>query len=129
MEERLAAASPGRLLGKPAYHALTYGWLMSGLARAVTGKGMRVLFREELAEPLGTDGFHLGRPPAGAPTRAAEIIMPQDIAGNPVVNCVAQRSPTSCPADSAPCTSRASSPPCRATCRCWTARCRRPTGW
>ncbi|MCV7123738.1 esterase/beta-lactamase LipL [Mycobacterium lacus] len=91
MEDRLAAASPGRLLGKPAYHALTYGWLLSGLARAVTGKDMRVLFREELAEPLRTDGFHLGRPPAGSPTRVAEIIMPQNIVGNPIINCVAHR--------------------------------------
>jgi CubicO group peptidase (beta-lactamase class C family) len=88
MEERLAAARPGRLLGKPAYHALTYGWLMSGLARAVTGKGMRALIREELAEPLGTDGLHLGRPPAEAPTRVAEIIMPQNLPGNPMINCV-----------------------------------------
>ena len=65
MEERLAAAPVNRVLyGKPAYHALTYGWLMSGLARAVTGKGMRELIREELAEPLSTDGLHLGRPPA-----------------------------------------------------------------
>jgi len=89
MEERLAAAPPGRLLGKPAYHALTFGWLMSGLGRAVTGKGMRALIREELAEPLGTDGLHLGRPPAEAPTRAAEIIMPQDITPNPVFSYVA----------------------------------------
>ena len=57
MEGRLAAAAPGRLLGKPAYHALTYGWLMSGLARAVTGKGMRALIREELARPLGTEVY------------------------------------------------------------------------
>ena len=28
MEDRLAAAPPGRLLGKPAYHALTFGWLV-----------------------------------------------------------------------------------------------------
>lgn len=88
MEERLAAAPPGRLLGKPAYHALTFGWLMSGLARAVTGKGMRVLIREELAEPLGTDGMHLGRPPAESPTRVAQIIMPQSIINNSVVNYV-----------------------------------------
>ena len=86
MEERLAAAPPGRLLGKPAYHALTFGWLMSGLARAVTGKGMRTLIREELAEPLCTDGMHLGRPPAQSPTRVAQIIMPQHIPGNPMVN-------------------------------------------
>ena len=91
MEERLAAARPGRLLGKPAYHALTYGWLMSGLARAVTGKGMRTLIREELAEPLGTDGMHLGRPPAEAPTRVVEIIMPKNLFGSPVVNCVTSK--------------------------------------
>jgi CubicO group peptidase (beta-lactamase class C family) len=91
MEERLAAASPGRLLGQPAYHALTYGWLMSGLARAVTGKDMRVLFREELAEPLGTDGIHLGRPPADSPTRAAEIIMPQNMAANRIIAGTVQK--------------------------------------
>ena len=34
MEERLAAAPVNKVLyGKGAYHALTYGWLMSGLAR------------------------------------------------------------------------------------------------
>ncbi len=91
MEDRLAAAPPGRLLGKPAYHALTFGWLMSGLARAVTGKGMRALIREELAEPLGTDGLHLGRPPAESPTRVAEIVMPQNIIGNPVLGYVTHR--------------------------------------
>jgi CubicO group peptidase (beta-lactamase class C family) len=91
MEQRLAAASPGRLLGKPAYHALTFGWLMSGLARAVTGQGMRALIREELAEPLGTDGMHLGRPPVEAPTRVAEIIMPQNIVANPLVGCAVRK--------------------------------------
>ena len=89
MEERLAAVPPGYSFGRPAYHALTYGWLMSGLARAVTGKGMRQLIREELAEPLGTDGLHLGRPPVEAPTRAAQIIMPQSAFQNPVFNAVA----------------------------------------
>src|SRR5262245_53819355 len=68
MEERLAAAPVDRLIGHSAYHALTYGWLMSGLARAVTGKSMRELFGSELAEPLDTDGVHLGRPPAAART-------------------------------------------------------------
>ena len=91
MEQRMAAASPGILLGKPAYHALTYGWLMSGLARAVTGKGMRVLFRQELAEPLDTDGLHLGRPPVEAPTRPAQIVMPQSSIPNPLFNAVAPK--------------------------------------
>ncbi|HET7667618.1 MAG TPA: serine hydrolase domain-containing protein [Mycobacterium sp.] len=92
MEARLAAAPVNRILhGKPAYHALTYGWLMSGLARAVTGKGMRTLIRDELAEPLNTDGLHLGRPPAESPTRAAQILAPQGTFSNPVFNFVAPR--------------------------------------
>ncbi len=91
MEERLAAAPPGILLDKPAYHALTYGWLMSGLARAVTGKSMRELFRTQLAEPLRTDGIHLGRPPAESPSRVAQIIMPQGTIANPLFNYVAPK--------------------------------------
>jgi CubicO group peptidase (beta-lactamase class C family) len=92
MEERLAATPVNRLLyGKPAYHALTYGWLMSGLARAVTGKGMRDLIRQELAEPLNTDGLHLGRPPAEAPTKYAQILGPQGTFANPLFNFVAPK--------------------------------------
>ncbi|MBJ7338423.1 serine hydrolase domain-containing protein [Mycolicibacterium sp.] len=91
MEERMAAAPMGWLKGRPSYHALTYGWLMSGLARAVTGYGMRELFRSELAEPLGTDGIHLGRPPVDAPTQPARIIGPQSRIQNPVFNLVAPR--------------------------------------
>lgn len=89
MEERIAAAPAGRHFGRSAYHALTYGWLLSGLARAVTGTGMRELIRTEIAAPLGTDGIHLGRPPAGAPTRVARIIGPQLNIPNPVFNAVA----------------------------------------
>ena len=77
MEERLAAAPPDRLVDRPAYHALTYGWLLSGLARAVTGCGMRDLFRSELAAPLNSDGLHLGRPPEDAPTTPAQTLLPQ----------------------------------------------------
>ncbi len=73
MEANLAAAKPDRLLGVPAYHALTFGWLLAGLARAITGRGMAELFRTEVAEPLGTDGIHLGRPPAGSSTVAANL--------------------------------------------------------
>jgi CubicO group peptidase (beta-lactamase class C family) len=91
MEQRLAAAPPGYSFGRPAYHALTYGWLLSGLARAVTGTGMRELIRLELAEPLDTDGLHLGRPPVEAPTRPAQIIMPQSTIQNPVFNWVAPK--------------------------------------
>ncbi|HJT95594.1 MAG TPA: serine hydrolase domain-containing protein [Mycobacterium sp.] len=91
MEEKLAAASVDRLRGWPAYHALTYGWLLSGLARSVTGMGMRELIRQEVAAPLNTDGLHLGRPPAGAPTKVAQILAPQSTRTNPVFNFVAPR--------------------------------------
>ena len=91
MEERLAASPMGWMKGRPSYHAVTYGWLMSGLARAVTGCGMRELFRRELAEPLNTDGLHLGRPPVSAPTHAAQIIGPQSRLQNPIFNLVAPR--------------------------------------
>jgi CubicO group peptidase (beta-lactamase class C family) len=91
MEERMAATPVTRLLGQPAYHALTYGWLISGLARAVTGTGMRELIRTEVAQPLNTDGLHLGRPPAEAPTRVAEILMPQSIRANSVFNLFAPK--------------------------------------
>ena len=50
---------PGTAAG---YHGLTFGWLLAGLARAVTGEDMRTLFAHEIAEPLGLDGLHLGCP-------------------------------------------------------------------
>jgi CubicO group peptidase (beta-lactamase class C family) len=91
MEERLAAAPKSLLVGRPAYHALTFGWLVSGLARAVTGLGMRELIRIEVARPLNTDGLHLGRPPADAPTQVAQILMPQSTRANPLFDFLAPR--------------------------------------
>jgi CubicO group peptidase (beta-lactamase class C family) len=72
MEQRLAAARPQGPPGRPAYHAITFGWLASGLARAVTGKGMRDLVRTELAGPLGTDGLEIGT--GGGRTQPAEMV-------------------------------------------------------
>jgi hypothetical protein len=40
--------------------------------------GMRELIRNEVARPLNTDGVHLGRPPAGSPTKVADILIPQN---------------------------------------------------
>ena len=74
MEERLAAAKPNYQLGSSAYHSLTYGWLCSGIARAITGKGMAELFRSEIAEPIDDDGIHLGAPPTTAPTKASGFV-------------------------------------------------------
>ena len=91
MEERLAAAKPDHLRGQGAYHALTYGWLVSGLCRAVTGLGMRDLVRQEVARPLNTDGIHLGRPPADSPTKVAQILAPQSTRATPVLDFFAPR--------------------------------------
>ncbi len=62
MEERLAARPADPWPGHPGYHALTYGWLLAGLARRVSGQGMAELVRAELAEPLGTAGLGIGMP-------------------------------------------------------------------
>ncbi len=43
------------------YHAITYGFLVSGLVRAVTGLIVGRFFAEEIARPLGLD-LHLGLP-------------------------------------------------------------------
>lgn len=91
MEERLAAAPVDHLHGFPAYHALTYGWLLSGLARSVTDMGMRDLMRSEVAGPLNTDGLHLGRPPADAPTKVAQILAPQTTRPNPLFDFIAPK--------------------------------------
>jgi CubicO group peptidase (beta-lactamase class C family) len=88
MEARLAAAPVDRRAGRSAYHALTYGWLMSGAARAVTGSGMRELFRTELAQPLDSDGIHLGRPPVGAPIDVAETLLPHSTTVNSIIDFI-----------------------------------------
>ncbi|HEY2710846.1 MAG TPA: serine hydrolase domain-containing protein [Caulobacteraceae bacterium] len=45
------------------YHPITYGSLLDGLARQVTGKRMAQLFADEIAGPLGLD-FWIGLPEA-----------------------------------------------------------------
>ncbi|HET9102640.1 MAG TPA: serine hydrolase domain-containing protein [Solirubrobacteraceae bacterium] len=73
MEERLAARSVRAPTARSAYHAITYGWLLSGLARRVTGRGMRELVRSELADTLATDGLNIGAP-SGAEGRIAQPV-------------------------------------------------------
>lgn len=61
LEQRLAAAAPDPRPGTaPGYHGFTFGWLMSGLARAITGTDMQVLVEQEIADPLKLDGLHIG---------------------------------------------------------------------
>src|ERR1700726_3867312 len=74
MEERLAAAPPDHPKGAPAHIPLTYGWRGSGLARSVTGKGMRELIRTYVARPLTPHGLHLGLIPAGSIDEVAQML-------------------------------------------------------
>ncbi len=79
MERRLAAARPQGPPGRPAYHAFTFGWLASGLARAVTGHGMRELVRLELGAPDGA------RRPAEMVGRSLRIYTALGIAATPLL--------------------------------------------
>jgi len=61
MEERLAARSVHAPTTQSAYHAITYGWLVAGIARRVTGgRGLAELVKAEIAEPLGIEALHIG---------------------------------------------------------------------
>ena len=62
LEEKLAAQALAGPTTRSAYHAITYGWLVAGLARRVTGRGLADLARTEVTEPLGLRGLHIGVP-------------------------------------------------------------------
>ncbi|MEU9555474.1 serine hydrolase domain-containing protein [Streptomyces fumanus] len=63
--EAVAAQAPVWVPGTDhGYHALTYGWLVDGLVRRVTGgRGTGAWIADEIARPLGLD-LWLGLPPA-----------------------------------------------------------------
>lgn len=64
MVDALAKATPAYEPGTHSgYHALTYGWLVGEVVRRVSGRSLDRFVREEIAEPLGTDGLYLGCPP------------------------------------------------------------------
>ncbi|HMI35326.1 MAG TPA: serine hydrolase domain-containing protein, partial [Propionibacteriaceae bacterium] len=46
---------------KHGYHAMTYGFILSGLVRAVTGRTVGQFFADEVAKPLNLD-LHIGLP-------------------------------------------------------------------
>ena len=73
MEERLAAREVSAPTRRSAYHAITYGWLIAGLVRGVTGQGLGDLVKSEILDPLDLDGLHIGAP-ADARERVAEPV-------------------------------------------------------
>ncbi|HEX4720264.1 MAG TPA: serine hydrolase domain-containing protein [Thermoleophilaceae bacterium] len=62
LEDKLAARAVRAPTERSAYHAITYGWLVAGLARRITGHGLADLARIEVTEPLGITGLHIGVP-------------------------------------------------------------------
>ena len=92
MEERLAAAPVDHSARVARVPRADLRMAAVGAGRAVTGMGMRDLIREEVARPLNTDGLHLGRPPAGSPTKVAQILVAAErTRANPVFNFVAPK--------------------------------------
>jgi CubicO group peptidase (beta-lactamase class C family) len=73
LEDKLAARAVPAPTTSSAYHAITYGWLLAGLARRITGCGLAELARTEITEPLGIGGMHIGVPDA-ARERVAEPV-------------------------------------------------------
>jgi CubicO group peptidase (beta-lactamase class C family) len=60
MEEGVPAWEPGTATG---YHAVTYGWIIGGIVKGATGKHIKDVIREEIAEPLGVaDEMYVGIP-------------------------------------------------------------------
>ena len=62
LEDKLAARTVRAPTDRSAYHAITYGWLVAGLARRITGSGLAELARSEVTQPLGITGLHIGVP-------------------------------------------------------------------
>jgi len=73
MEDRLAARTVVAPTPTSAYHAITYGWLVAGIARRVTGRGLAELVGTEIAGPLGIDGMHIGAPAEARERVAAPV--------------------------------------------------------
>jgi CubicO group peptidase (beta-lactamase class C family) len=62
--DRTAAATPAWEPGTATgYHAVTYGWIVGGIVRGITGRHFRDVAQELIAEPLGiSDEFYVGIP-------------------------------------------------------------------
>lgn len=55
LADALAAQAPVVAVGRPCYHALTFGWLCEGLVRRLAGRSLTELVTDEVGGPLGLD--------------------------------------------------------------------------
>ena len=70
---------PGQQL---AYHSLTYGWIVGGVAERADGRSFATIVAEEIAAPLGLDGLYFGVP-ADALNRVATLVEAPDLLAAP----------------------------------------------
>lgn len=60
---RFAAMAPVYHPGEtPAYHAISYGWLVGEVVRRVSGRSLTQFVQEEICAPLGISDLHIGLP-------------------------------------------------------------------
>jgi CubicO group peptidase (beta-lactamase class C family) len=57
------------------YHAVTFGYLVGEIVRRVSGRTITDAVQQDIAQPLGLDGCHIGLPAAEL-DRLAELIAP-----------------------------------------------------
>jgi CubicO group peptidase (beta-lactamase class C family) len=61
MARLVAHQQPFVEIGKPSYHALTFGWIAGELIRRTDGRSIGKFVRDEIAKPLKLD-LHIGAP-------------------------------------------------------------------
>ncbi|MGW4167926.1 serine hydrolase domain-containing protein [Streptomyces chartreusis] len=83
--EAVAAQAPEWEPGtEHGYHALTYGWMLDGIVRRVTGKGTGEWIADEIAGPLGAElwlGLPAGEEAAGRAGRVGRVEAPEPASG------------------------------------------------
>ncbi|MFD5009471.1 serine hydrolase domain-containing protein [Streptomyces chartreusis] len=83
--EAVAAQTPEWEPGtEHGYHALTYGWMLDGIVRRVTGKGTGEWIADEIAGPLGAElwlGLPAAEEAAGRAGRVGRVEAPEPSSG------------------------------------------------
>lgn len=64
MADRLAARAPEPQLGRPAYHGMTFGYLIACIIEEATGQAFPEVLAQQVALPLGLDGLYISTPPS-----------------------------------------------------------------
>ena len=80
VEEAEPAFEPGTKTG---YHAVTYSWIVGGIVQGATGRCIKDVIREEIAEPLGIEDEMYCGIPDGVEDRLTTLEVYRDGFGRP----------------------------------------------